>query len=274
MFAGCNSTSGPSTSTDQITLRDNGDGTARYTAQISGTIVGGALNVSSPDTFLYRKQCIFLQAALNIIIRSTTTPYVPANINLWLAKLGLAQTQVISAALTFYVDHTPRGVPSPVAPPFLSSLRQTGALNVQECQSCIGGDPNVGPTGPSALAGLPGLAGLTKFWNFGSPQGQTSSLIVTGTALSDFRSTVPGLQCSPGFIRIVNNRQLGSLGGLEGLNTTLRPGPTVQIVNNPLLTGPQSVAALKGLAGCLSPARFTPLSSVIQIHTAACVASV
>jgi hypothetical protein len=202
-------------------------------------------------------------------MRSSTATIASPYINVWLTKLGLAQTQVIGRSLTIYVDHTPFPVTFPLAPPFFTSLAQVGALVIQECQNCFGGNPNVPPTGPSALLALPGFFALIKFWNFNAASGQPSSLIVTGTALPNFFGTVSGLQCSPGLVKITNNRALISLGGLEALNTTLRPGPTVQITDNALV-GPASVAALVGLAGC--PA--SPLTSVILVQTTTCSATV
>jgi hypothetical protein len=161
-------------------------------------------------------------------------------------------------------------VPFPQAPAFFTGLRQVGALNVQQCQNCFAGNPNVGPAGPSALFALPGLYGLTKFWNFASPQGQPTSIIVTGTAFPTFRETTAGLQCSPSLVKIFNNRLLTSLDGLTNLNTTLRTGPTVQVSGNLLLTSPASVNALTGLAACHVAGQLSPLSSVILIETAQC----
>jgi hypothetical protein len=202
-------------------------------------------------------------------MRSSTATIASPNIKSWLTKLGLAQTQVIGRPLTIYVDHTPFPVAFPLAPAFFTSLAQVGALVIQECQNCFGGDPNVPPTGPSALLALPGLYGLTKFWNFNAASGQPSSLIVTGTALPNLFGTVGGLQCSPGLVKITNNRALASLSGLDALNTTLRPGPTVQITDNALVS-PASVVALVGLAGC--PA--SPLTSAILVQTTTCSATV
>jgi hypothetical protein len=272
--AGCNSTTSAATAADEITIRDNGDRTARYTALVAGVLMMGNLNLSSPDTFLYKKPCTFIQGTVNVVMRAIRVSYQPPQIDVWLAKLGLSQAQVISNALTIHVDHTPNPVPFPLAPPFLTSLRQVGALVVQECQSCFGGNPNTGPIGPSALFALPGLFALTKFWNFASPQGQVSSLIVSGTALPNFRGTTSGLQCSPGLIKIFNNRRLASLDGLENLFTTLRPGPTVQVDGNPLFVSPASVNALRGLAACPVPGQLSPLSSAILITTAQCTMTV
>ncbi len=270
VVTGCNSTSDPATATDQITIRDNGDMTARWAANTGGVISSGSLRLTSPNAPVYKKTCTFLHGSIYVILRrGTTADYSAPPIDQWLTKLGLAQVQVISQSLIVHVDHTPFPVESPLAPAFFASLEQVGVLVIQECQSCVAGDRNVPPRGPSALLSLPGLFGLTRFWNFESASMQPSSLIVTGTALPNFQGTLPNLRCSPQTIQISNNRVLTRLDGINALTTNLRPGPTVEITGN-ALASPASVAALLGLAACPQ----SPLTSSVLIQTTTCSATV
>lgn len=267
---GCNSTSDPATSSDTLILTDMGNGTATYSAVISGRLLEGVLSLNSPAFLLYGKPCTFLQMA-NVRIKfqkSSSSQYNANNMATWIQKLGLDTVTSISGGLTVYVDHLPNPVPFPISPIFFTSLRMVAQLTIQECLDCSTG------TGPapagSALQSLPGLSVLTKFWSFAARSSAVTSATIKNTAFLDFKQTLPGLVCSPGQLIIQGNSQLTSLAGLDKLVTTLRPGPKVDIQSNSQLVGPSSVAALSALAGCPS----TPLSSSISIQAVSCFATV
>eukprot|EP00884_Botryococcus_braunii_P014746 jgi/Botrbrau1/23272/Bobra.0102s0015.1 len=269
----CNSTADPATVQDSLTLRDNGDSTAAYVAIIGGTTKSGSLTPSSPIQYLYGKTCTFLYMSTVLVqIRRVSASFTTNNIQLWLSKLGVGNIQALTGSLTVYVDHTPLPIPPSISPNFFSSLTLASAIVVLECQNCVT-SPNTRPTGPSALVSLPGLTRMRQFWNWATRNSGPTSVIVQGTAFPTFVPTLPNLLCSPGLLIILDNRQLTSLNGLVQLNTTLRPGPTVQIQRNPLLTSPSSVSALLPLAGCVAAGSVSPLTSQIAIQTTQCLAS-
>eukprot|EP00884_Botryococcus_braunii_P000972 jgi/Botrbrau1/10876/Bobra.0025s0053.1 len=252
-------------SPDTINLQDNGDGTAIFTARFSN----GATLSGAPTILLYGKSCSLLFGSLTITMKRTTlAPYVPANINTWLAGLGLANLQVISGSLTIFMDQLPYNIPPQQSPIFLSSLQQVGLLTIAECLNCAA-SPGLNPTNASALVFLQGLRNLQKFYNLAQNSAFVTALSVTGTAFINMGSLV-GLKCAPGSLTIRNNREMLSLTGLESLNTTLRPGPAVTISNNGLLSS-SSVAALRPLAGCPAAGVGPVLSSNnILIATVQC----
>eukprot|EP00884_Botryococcus_braunii_P023498 jgi/Botrbrau1/9832/Bobra.0313s0011.2 len=271
----CNSTSDPATGTvkDSLTLRDNGDSTAVYVAVIGGTTKSGTLTLSSPNQYLYGKPCTFLfMSTVLVQIRRVSTSFTANNIQLWLSKLGVGNIQALTGSLTVYVDHTPLPIPAFITPNFFSSLTLASAIVILECQNCVPA-PNIGPTGTSALLTLPGLTRMRQFWNWAQKNSGPTSVIVQGTAFVNFVQTLPNLLCSPGLLIVLDNRQLTSLNGLVQLNTTLRPGPTVQIQRNALLTTASSVSALLPLAGCVAARSISPLTSQIAIQTTQCLSS-
>eukprot|EP00884_Botryococcus_braunii_P021318 jgi/Botrbrau1/7870/Bobra.9_2s0046.1 len=270
---GCNSTSDPATVKDSLTLRDNGDSTAVYAAVIGGTTKSGTLTLSSPNQYLYGKPCTFLfMSTVLVQIRRVSTSFTANNIQLWLSKLGVGNIQALTGSLTVYVDHTPLPIPPFITPNFFSSLTLASAIVILECQNCVPA-PNTRPTEASALLTLPGLTRMRQFWNWAQKNSGPTSVIVQGTAFVNFVQTLPNLLCSPGLLIILDNRQLTSLNGLVQLNTTLRPGPTVQIQRNALLTTPLSVSALLPLAGCVAAGSISPLTSQIAIQTTQCLSS-
>jgi hypothetical protein len=207
------------------------------------------------------------------IRRVSTTVFTVNNIQTWLLKLGIGNIQVLTGALTVYVDHTPNPIPPTILPNFFSSLKMASALVILECQNCAAA-PNTKPVGPSALQSLPGLSNFQQFWNWAATNSGPTSIIMQGTAFPNFVQTLPNLLCSPGLLILLENRALTSLTGLNQVNTTLRPGPTLQIQNNPLLSSPASVAPLLTLAGCSTLGSTSPLTSQIVIQTSACTATV
>jgi hypothetical protein len=256
-------------------LVDSGGSTARFAATIAGVQKTGTLNLSSPDNLLYGKRCVALwMSSVSITLRrdDPATAFVSNNINTWLAKLGLANTVILTGTLTFSVSHTPFPIPTGVAPTFLSSLQQAASVVIVECANC-NANPDTPPASPK-LQAVPGLAGLTKFWNFQQRSSAVSSVIVRGTAFVNFTASFSGMQCSPGFLQLSSMPFLTSLSGLGGLTTTLRPGPSVVVAGNPLLAAGPSVAALSPLAGCPGGGSLSVLSSPISIATSACTATV
>lgn len=271
----CNSISDPGFAADTLVLLDSGSNTARFAATIGGVSKTGTLNLSSPDNFLYGKQCVALwMSAVAITLRRSdpAVPFVSTNINTWLSKLGLANVVVLTGTLTLSVSHTPLPIPGVVAPTFFSSLQQVASAVVVECADCSS-NPDIPPASPK-LRAVPGLVGLTKFWNFQQRSSAVSSLIVRGTAFVNFTASFSGLQCSPGFLQLTSMPFLTSLSGLAGLTSPLRPGPTVVVEKNPLLAAGPSVAALSLLAGCPGGGSVSVLSSPIGIATTACTSTV
>lgn len=122
--AGCNTTANPATAADTLSLSDNGDGTASYSAVIGGAVKTGNLNLTSPAALLYGKPCRFLQMSSVLIQfqRLTGLPYNPNNVPVWLQKLGLTNVSAISGGLTVRVDHAPNQIPFAINPRFFASL--------------------------------------------------------------------------------------------------------------------------------------------------------
>lgn len=271
----CNSTSDPALATDSLVLVDSGNNTARFAATIAGVVKQGTLSLSSPDNLLYGKKCAALwMSSVAITLRRSepAAPFVSSNINAWLGKLGLANTVVLTGTLTFSLSHTPFPIPAPVVPTFFTSLQQAGSVVIVECADC-NANPDTPPPSPR-LQAVPGLAGLTKFWNFQQRSSSVSSLIVRGTAFVNLSASFSGLRCSPGLVQLTSMPLLTSLSGLAGLTTSLRPGPSVSVVENRLLAAAPSVAALSSLAGCPGSGSVSVLSSPISIATAACTSTV
>eukprot|EP00884_Botryococcus_braunii_P000975 jgi/Botrbrau1/10879/Bobra.0025s0056.1 len=253
------------TSLATVNLLDNGNGLALYSARFSnGTTVSG-----SPTNLLFGKQCSLLFGSLTITMKRTMlAPYVAANINTWLTRLGLANLQVISGGLTIFVDHLPYNIPPQQNPIFLSSLQQVQLLTIAECLNCAA-SPGIPPRNASALVFLQGLRSLQKFYDMAKGSFSNSALSVTGTAFTNMGSLV-GLTCAPGSVTIKNNRELISLAGFESL-TTFAPGPSVDISSNGLLSS-SSVSALRNLAGCPRTFDQPTLSSSVLIATIECSA--
>jgi hypothetical protein len=226
------------------------------------------------------REALFIQAAVDIILRSSTSTYSPSEIDLWLGKRGLSNAQVISKTLAIVVDHTPFPVGFPIAPRFFTSLKQAGSLVIRECQDCFGLNPNAPPMGQPALIALPGLSKLSKFWNFTSSHEKPSSLVITGTALHKYQDTFSGLRCAPGLIKLSGNKALTGVNGRGAINATTHPTRTgnashtahiarsanMAKIGNSFLQESKPEDALKTLAGCLETL-LSPLKSVELIQT-------
>jgi hypothetical protein len=275
VFAVCSSTSDIFAVNDVITITDAGDGSALVQTIIGGAINQFAITTSSPPNFLYGKACQNLWVkflTINFQRSRTDVAYNPNNINLFLTILGLNTVRVLTGALTVQVTHTPNPIPVSIAPSFLNFLLQSEAFNVQECLDC---NTNVDIAVPNPkLTGLPGLSNLRKFWNFAQRSGAVTAVLIKQTAFPNFQNTLFGLLCSPGNLQLLRNPLLTSLAGLSNLNTTIRPGPTVRVVDNPLLTSRASVIQLTPLAACVGAIVPSPLTSFVNITTTECVATV
>jgi hypothetical protein len=200
---------------------------------------------------------------------ANSTAYVPPDINKWLANLGLANLVVIKETLEVvvwngYSDPFPL-IPVPIAPVFLTSLRQAGTVAVREyCTTCESlTDPNRIPQ----LTGLSGLAGLTQIYD--SRPFYFTSLSIQGTAIRDFRSFA-GLICPPLSIGVYQNPVLATFDGLQGLGTLLTgTGSVFVFYGSPLgpylgpTFRPEDVAPLAGFAACNG--NFSAISGNVYI---------
>eukprot|EP00884_Botryococcus_braunii_P020167 jgi/Botrbrau1/6834/Bobra.0153s0029.1 len=269
----CNSTASIFNANDVIQIFDTGDGKATVAATLGGVTSSFVIVVTSPPQFLYGKQCIFLWAstvAITFSRNDLTVAYNPNNINTFLTILGLNTVQVISGAVTVQVTHTPNPIPGNINSRFFNALQQAQALTFQECQNCLA-DSNAPAVSPK-LVSLPGFTLYVKSWNFAARSGAQTSIFIKNTLFQNISLSLGSLGCSPGNLQITGNFALSSLAGLSNVLTTIVPGPTVFIVDNPLLIGFESVVQLTPLASCVG-SFVSPLFSAIQIQTSACTST-
>lgn len=102
-----------------------------------------------------------------------------------------------------------------------------------------------------ALLGLPGLIKLQQIYDYTPGADDRGNIKVQNTFFLDMAS-LAGLACSPRYLYLVNNSQLSTLSGLEALSY---PDPSLNFsmaVTGSALRGPQSVQALRNVAGCPS----------------------
>lgn len=271
----CNSTANIVNANDVIQIFDTGDGRATVVTTLGGLTTNFVIFPNSPQRLIYGKQCNFLWASIVAITFSRsngTVAFNPNNINTYLTILGLNTVQVLSGALTVQLTHTPLSPLVNISPVFFGLLQQAQAVTIQECQDCVA-DSNIPPITPR-LAALPGFTqNYVKSWNFNARSGAQTSIFIKNTAFSNIGQTFPSLACSPGNFQIIGNTLLASLNGLSNVQTTIVPGPTVFISNNPLLVAATSVSQLRLLAGCSTGQLTSPLFSGIQISTASCVST-
>lgn len=152
-------------STDFINIRDLGNGQCVSNSQVAPSTSFVAGNCTLP---YFKTTCGSYAGFLNIFIgndfNATALTYVPPNIEKWLTNIGLANVNVIDGNLGVFVDYSPFPIPSKIAPVFLSSLEQAGAVQASECnnQFCGAAPPPV-PTGANyVLTALPGLKKLKQ----------------------------------------------------------------------------------------------------------------
>eukprot|EP00884_Botryococcus_braunii_P016102 jgi/Botrbrau1/3175/Bobra.37_2s0005.1 len=248
------------TSTDFITVQDNGDGTCTGAIFVTG-LPNSAVNCRS---LVFPTICGSYLGSLNIVLtrQKPNLPYITPQISRWLSQMGLDLINVLGGTLTVSVDNTPYPVPGPQSPFFLQILSQVGSLVIQECQNC-GLDPNTPPSGTArTLSALPGLGSLKRF------SGTANSLIVRATRFQDFFQTFGSLVCSPTFVQIEKNRVLTSFNGLKITADT--PGPFFNAPQNAVVGTSSGVAALRSLAGCPS-GTTSPLTSQFYLETTTCV---
>jgi hypothetical protein len=179
--------------------------------------------------------------------------YVVPNIEKWLVNLGLANLTAVKGVLNVFVWEgidpygTNRSIPIPIAPIFLTSLREVGSLKIREaCWTCFG-YYDLPPV--SRLTALPGLVNLKQVYRAQLPFYSNTWVIISGTAFTDMRS-LAGLTCSPTLFLLYNNTLLKTLDGLQQLATPYTGAADFVATDSGPFTTAESVAALKGIAAC------------------------
>jgi hypothetical protein len=190
-------------------------------------------------------------------------PYVLPDINKWLTKMGLANLVAIKGLINIRVFEGTRTIPVPIAPVFLTSLKEARWLAIIEVcfvSSCQG-PYDLPPV--SRLTALPGLAGLKQLY---LPDGSNSysSLIVSGTAFADMRSFA-GLTCPPTFLELYNNTLLKTLDGLQQLATPSVGRAGILADGSGPFTTAESLAPLRGLAACNGEFSGAALGTIVSI---------
>lgn len=136
---------------------------------------------------------------------------------------------------------------------FLSSLRQSGTITIQECKDCKA-FPRQPPQQP-VLAALPGLSRLFQIY---SPYSSLTTqglnhLVFESTAFTDLAS-FSGLMCPPDGIGAFQNPYLASFKGLERVAAPAKQGVTVMAPGSGPFTTVESLAGLRGILGCKAAA--------------------
>ncbi len=126
---------------------------------------------------VFGRECTVLLPFLGINIENvlSNVSYILPDINKWLTNMGLANLVAIKSQLTVRVLEGSRVIPVPIAPVFLTSLREARSVWVHEACTLFSCNENSLPP-VSRLTALPGLVGLKQLYVTPGTKPQTNFL--------------------------------------------------------------------------------------------------